>query len=254
MPIRGDVANRLLASLPPDALAKLMPDFERIPMRMREFLHEPKAPTPYVYFPNFGVISLLVVLRSGTSVELATVGNEGMVDIATVLGLADSESQSTVQVPGEAFRMKSELFRDHLERDRYFRALLNAYAMELFTMTAQNTACSRAHNAVQRCARWILMTHDRVNTDEFPITHEFLSEMLGVRRPTVTGAATALQDKKLIWYRHGVLRVLDRAGLQKATCECYELIRDRFDLLPGRANGIGRPLASGLWVAASPGQ
>jgi CRP-like cAMP-binding protein len=245
--LQQSMANRLLRALPPDEFESLRSRLEPIKLELRASLHEPSDPTPYVHFPERGVLSLLTVLENGWSVELGTVGNEGMVDISVALGKENSETQTIVQVPGQALRMKSEAFRDALMELPGLRRLLSAYILEVFTMTAQSNACNRAHNLGQRAARWLLMTHDRVDADDFPLTQEFLSDMLGAARPGVTVAMEQLRDAGLIRYRRGRLDVIDRTGLEKVSCECYALIRARFDRLEGEGpDSDGRRLSSGL--------
>jgi CRP-like cAMP-binding protein len=188
----------------------------------------PDDPTPFVYFPESGVLSLLTVLAEGMAVELGHVGNEGMVDIAVFLGLESSESRTIVQVPGLAGRLSAERFRELVREMPDLDRVIGAYVLEFFTMVAQTTACNRRHTFEQRFARWVLMTQDRVGEAAFPITQDFLAEMLGVSRPNVTVAAIALQDAGVIAYHRGRMRAIGRVGLERATCECYALIRDRF--------------------------
>jgi CRP-like cAMP-binding protein len=169
-----------------------------------------------------------------------------MVDLAAFLGLLSSESRLLVQVPGEALRMPIEHFQLKLAESPILRTVLGTYSFELFTLVAQSSACNRKHSVRQQCARWVLMTHDRVDGDEFPITHEFLSEILGVTRPSVTYALRPLKLGRVLDYRRGRMKVLDRPGLEAMSCECYGLIRDRFDRMPGATAGAGRLLSSGL--------
>ena len=220
---RRQVANRLLSSLPADVYETILPDLKAVPLKFRLSLHEPDDQMPYVYFPNTGVISMLTVMEDGVAVEIATIGNEGMVDLFVFLGLEKSASRLLIQVPGTAMRMESARFRAHVEHIPALRALLGYYAVALFALVAQSAACNRMHPIVERCARWLLMTHDRVDAAVFPMTHDFLSEMLGVRRPSVSVAAEALQTAGLITYRRGKVTVLDRPGLEAASCECYQL-------------------------------
>jgi CRP-like cAMP-binding protein len=242
------IANRILSSLPQSEYKRILPDLKVVPLKFRTSLHEPGDRMPYVYFPNRGVISMITVLSDGDGVEIATIGNEGMTDLSVFLGQEESDSRLLVQVPGEAMRMASARFRQHLARNPVLRANLGSYAVSLFTLVAQSAACNRKHPIIDRCARRLLMTHDRVDATTFPMTHEFLSEMLGVRRPSVSVAAEALQKAGLIVYRRGRLTILDRDGLEAASCECYRLIRERFDRLPGRSSRTGtrgRLLSSG---------
>jgi Crp-like helix-turn-helix domain len=208
---RRTIENRILSSLPPEDYERILPDLKEVPLKFLISLHEPGDRMPYVYFPNTGVISMLTVLADGDAVEIATIGNEGMTDLSVFLGLEESDSSSSAT-----------------------------------SLVAQSAACNRMHPMVERCARWLLMTHDRVDAVVFPMTHQFLSEMLGVRRPSVSVAAEAIQDAGLITYHRGKVTVLDRPGLEAASCECYRLIRERFDRLPGRsdADSPGRRLLS----------
>lgn len=242
------IANRILSSLPQSEYERLLPDLKVVPLRFRTSLHEPGERMPHVYFPNRGVISMITVLTGGDGVEIATIGNEGMSDISVFLGQEESDARLLVQVPGEAMRMASSRFRRHVGRNPVLRANLGSYAVSLFTLVAQSAACNRKHAIVDRCARWLLMTHDRVDARSFPLTHEFLSEMLGVRRPSVSVAAETLRKAGLIAYHRGRVTVLNREGLEATSCECYRLIRERFDRLPGRtaaAASEGRLLSSG---------
>lgn len=226
---RATARNRLLDALSAADQAVLAPDLTLVRLPFRTTLHEPGDETPFVHFPDSGVLSVLTVLVDGTTVELGHVGNEGMVDISVFLGLEASESRTIVQVPGMARRMPADAFRAHLRTMPALRRLIGAYVLEFFTMVAQTAACNRRHPIEQRLARWILMTHDRVAEPEFPVTQDFLAEMLGAVRPKVTEAAADLRRRGLISYHRGRLRVEDRAGLEAAACECYHLIWERFD-------------------------
>lgn len=167
------------------------------------------------------------------AVELGHVGREGMVDISVFLGLEASESRIIIQVPGTAGRMESKRFRRHVDARPGLRRIMGAYVLEFFTMVAQTTACNRQHTIQQRFARWVLMTQDRTAKEAFPITQEFLAEMLGVTRPKVTSAAGAMKRRGLIDYRRGLMTVEDRARLEDAACECYALVWGRFEELEG---------------------
>lgn len=238
--------NRILRGLPLAVRDSLRERLRRVPLSMSAVLHQPGEPLTHVYFPVSGVISMLTVLGDGSAVEIATVGNEGMVDLAAFLGLASSESRLLVQVPGEALRMPIDDFQLKLAGSPILRTVLGTYSFELFTLVAQSSACNRKHSIRQQCARWVLMTHDRVDSDQFPITHEFLAEILGVTRPSVTYALRPLKLGGVLDYHRGYMTVLDRPGLEAVSCECYGLIRDRFDQMPGATAGAGRLLSSGL--------
>ncbi len=230
MQTRG-IANRILAALPLEDYDGILPDLKAVPLKVRISLHEPGDKMPYVYFPNTGVISMLTVMADDTAVKVASIGSEGMTDVFVFLGLEESASRLLVQVPGSAMRMESARFRELTEEIPSLRALLGIYAVALFALIGQSAACNRLHPMVARCARWVLMTHDRMDVDVFPMTHGFLSEMLGVRRPTVSVAAETLRSAGFITYHRGQITVRDRAGLESASCECYGRIRARFDRL-----------------------
>ena len=218
---------------------------------MNEVLHEADEVAPFLYFPTKGVISMLTVLTSGEAVEIATIGNEGMADISAFFGLRTSPARLLVQVPGEAIRMSRDAFDQHLARSTELRQLLGAYSITMFIEVSQTAACNRLHPIEQRCARWLLMTHDRVDGDTFPITQEFLSEMLGVRRATVSVAEEKLQNAGVIRYSRGDMEILDRRGLEARACECYAIIRKRFDALaggPGTREFGRRLLSSGRYA------
>jgi len=167
-------------------------------------------------------------MSDGTAVETATVGNEGMVGLPVFHGVDRTAAQAFCQIPGDAFRVSTAAFRGELQYRGALGTLLGRYAEALFTQVAQSSACNRVHPMRERCARWLLTTHDRVGEDEFPLTHRFLAQMLGVRRATVTEAAGSLQAAGLIEYRMGTLRIRDRRGLESAACECYAIIRRAF--------------------------
>ena len=226
-------SNGILRALEPSERAALQADFRRVDLEFKASLHEPGDPTPYVYFPDDGVVSLLTVLENGMAVELGHVGREGMVDISVFLGLEASESRIIIQVPGSAQRMDSKRFREHVDALPNLRRIMGAYVLEFFTMVSQTTAYNRQHTIQQRFARWVLMTQDRTAREEFPITQEFLAEMLGVTRPKVTSAAGAMKRRGLIDYRRGRMTVQNRARLETAACECYALVWDRFEEFEG---------------------
>jgi CRP-like cAMP-binding protein len=228
--------NRLLRALSPEVRQQLLPVLELIVLSMRERLIEPNVPIPFVYFPLHGVVSLISTLEDGTQVEVATIGNEDLIGLSLVLYANIVPFTAFVQVPGEALRIEAEVFgRLLLEGSGVLSQLLYRYTQALFNQLAQHVVCNRLHRTAQRCARWLLLTHDRVGRDEFPLTHEFLALMLGVRRATVTEVAGRLQKAGLIRYRLGIIRVLDRAGLEAACCECYGVIKQEYDRLLGPA-------------------
>lgn len=227
------ISNRLLAALPSEGLERLREKFERVPLALREVLYNPDEPLGHVWFPLDGVVSLVSIMSDGATVETATVGNEGLVGLPVFLGVASLPGQAFVQVPGEALRLPVEDLRREVRDGRPLHSLLNRYTQTLFNQVAQSAACNRLHAIDERCARWLLMTHDRVSSDSFPLTQEFLAQMLGVRRPSVSTAASILQRAGFIRYRRGKITVLDRPGLEGAACECYGVVRREYDRLLG---------------------
>jgi CRP-like cAMP-binding protein len=225
--------NRLLARLPGEEHARLLPHLEKVSLPYRQILYEPGAAISHVYFPEGGVFSLITPMASSPSVEMATIGNEGMVGLPVFLGADRMPSGAITQISGEALRMSAETFKQQVKRDSPLHDLLQRYTLALFNLVAQSAACNRVHSIEERCGRWLLMTHDRVEADEFSLTQDFLAQMLGVRRPSVSLVASTLQRAGLIRYRRGRITILDRQGLEAAACECYRVIRDEFDRLLG---------------------
>lgn len=223
--------NRLLARLPKDEFQRLLSKMRSVDLALKIVLYEPGAVLDYAYFPNRGVISQLTVMEDGASIEVATIGNEGMMGLPILFGIAEISSRHVVQVPVNALRMSADVLREETSRDTPLRRLLLLYNGAFLTQVSQAVGCNGLHSVPQRCCRWLLMTHDRVDGDDFPITHEFLAHMLGVRRSSVTEVLLPLHEDGLIRYRRGNMTVLDRQGLEAASCECYRIIEDEFDRL-----------------------
>jgi CRP-like cAMP-binding protein len=248
------VSNRILGALPGEEYARLAPALERVCMQSRQLAFDVDRPIEYVYFPEDCVISVVGVMTDGTAVETASVGREGMVGLPVFLGAESTSAQAFCQIPGEALRLDTGTLQREAARGGELRWILNRYTQAHFTEVAQSSACNRVHTMRQRCARWLLQTRDRVTRDEFPLTQRFLSQMLGVRRATVTEAARSLQHAGLITYVHGRMTMRDRRGLERVSCECYAIIRREFErLLEGRTSpspldGV-RVSAGGLSVA-----
>jgi CRP-like cAMP-binding protein len=230
--------NFLLSSLSPNEYLGIAPLLQPVDMKLRMPLHEPGKPISHVYFPTTAVASLVTTMEDGDTVEAATVSNEGMVGLPMFLETGTVSSEAFVQVSGEGLRMKASAFRTEIRDGGALYAVVQRYSQVLLRLIAQSAACNRLHSLRQRCARWLLMAHDRVRGDAFFLTQEFLSQMLGVRRATVTNAATDLRNLGLIRYRQGHLEVLDRPGLESVACECYGVIRREFDRL---SNGTKPP-------------
>jgi CRP-like cAMP-binding protein len=227
------MGNRLLDSLPRPDLERLRPHLEAVSVGVKHVVYEPNGPIKHVYFPINCVISLVTYLEDGASVEMATIGLEGMVGLPIFLGTDTMPSRAFGQVPGDALRITAAAFTEEIERNGPLVRVLNRYTQALFNQVAQTTACNRVHLVEQRCARWLLQTHDRVGSDQFSLTQEFLAQMLGVRRSGVSAAAGLLQKAGLIRYARGWITVLDRPGLESASCECYRVIKREFDRLIG---------------------
>ncbi len=224
--------NRLLASLPEQPRGAVA---ERAAVReyaFKDVICEPGRPVEQVVFPLNAVFSLLTKMEDGRGVEVATVGNEGFVGLPVFLqATLTSALLAVAQIPGRAVCLEPGDFLTLGDHGGPFQTALQRYAQALITQIAQGSACNRLHAVEQRCTRWLLQTHDRVGEDEFELTQEFLGQMLGVRRPAVNAAAQTLQDAGLIRYTRGRIAILDRAGLEGLSCECYTVIRDEFDRL-----------------------
>lgn len=221
--------NRLLTVLQAKGPELYLDSLEFLPLELRQTLYRPDLPIEHVYFPVDGVLSMLARLEEGLLVEVATVGNEGMVGLPLFLGTNTTPGTAFSQVPGSAYRLSAEEFKKNVREPSRFTRILHRYTQALMTQISQGTACNRVHNNRQRCARWLLLTHDRVGKDEFQLTQEFLSQMLGVRRATINEVAGQLNQAGAIDYRRGTIRVLDRPRLESESCVCYSIIRDEYD-------------------------
>ncbi|HEY6186706.1 MAG TPA: Crp/Fnr family transcriptional regulator [Pyrinomonadaceae bacterium] len=223
------VANRLLAALPAKEYQRLLPELEGVSLSFADVLCDPGERVRHVYFPNDSIISLLAAVGERSTLEVGIVGSEGMVGIGVFMGVDVSRNQALVQGAGTAMRMKAATLRRESQHSGALHRLLHRYSHSLLTQVSQSAACNRFHTVNARLARWLLMTHDRLRADEFRLTQEFMSNMLGVRREGVNHAAGALQKAELISYSRGIIRILDRAGLEAVSCECYRIIKDESD-------------------------
>lgn len=227
-------ANRLLGLLPPRDYQRLRPHLHRIPLDYKQSLYRANKPIEFVYFIEAGVGSMVNTMKNGDAAEVGTIGNEGLVGLPVVFGDNRAPTSVYVQVPGAGLRMKAKLFEKKLRQSDSMRMVMLHYAHAFFNQVAQSAACNHFHSLEQRCCRWLLMTHDRMHSDEFLLTQEFLAMMLGVQRTGVTVAAGALQRAGLIRYRRGNVTILDRRGLLHRSCECYDVSKREFDRLLGR--------------------
>jgi CRP-like cAMP-binding protein len=225
--------NRLLSGLPPKEWRRLLPHLRLVPLPLKQVLYEVRSPIDYAYFPNRGVVSALTVMEDGRAIEVATIGDEGMVGLPLLVGARSSPNRMIVQVPGEALRMAADVLQEEVGRDSSLRRLLVLYHTAFLAQVSQAVACNGLHSVHQRCCRWLLMTQDRAHSDVFPMTHEFLAEMLGVRRSTVSEVLEPFQEQGLIRYSRGKCTVLNRKGLKAGSCECYRVIAKEFERLFG---------------------
>ena len=223
-----DTANRILRSLPPARREAIIAASELVELPKLKLLYDVNQPIRDVYFIEDGIASVLSLLKDGSAVETSTCGREGMVGLPVFMGAETAATQAMQQVPGAGRRLSADAFRRHVEESPELRRAVGRYAQAVMTLVAQNSACNRRHSVEERCVRWLLMTHEQVEADSFELTHQFLSQMLGVRRATVTVTAGALQEAGYIRYHRGVITILNRAGLQDMACECYAIIHNEY--------------------------
>jgi CRP-like cAMP-binding protein len=225
--------NFLLAALPEPEWRRWQRLLEKVEMPLGEVLYESGATLTHVYFPTTSIVSLLYVMENGASAEIAVVGNEGLVGVALFMGGESTPSRAVVQSAGHGFRLKAQWMKDEFNRAGPVLHLLLRYTQALITQMSQTAVCNRHHSLDQQLCRWLLLSLDRLQGNELVMTQELISNMLGVRREGVTEAANKLQQAGLISYARGRITVLDRAGLEKRTCECYAVVKHEYDrLLP----------------------
>ena len=231
-PVDARPKNKLLACLPRAEFERLRPHLKTVPIKPRQVLHPLNEPVREVYFLNGGVASMTTVMQDGAMVEIATVGDEGLVGIAAFFGGAMLSGETMMQVPDtNAEVMSTAAFTRELARGGPFHECVHRYSQGLLMLIMQSTGCMALHTVHERCCRWLLMTHDRIRENQFHLSHEFLAMMLGATRPTVTIVAGTLQKAGLINYTRGRITILDRKGLERASCECYSTVRGHFDRL-----------------------
>jgi CRP-like cAMP-binding protein len=226
--------NSLLAALPPEVLDRLLPSLKPVAMPLGKVIYEPGVELEHVFFPIPGcIISMLYVMVDGASAEIAVVGDEGMVGIALFMGGDSTPSRALVQSAGQAFQLKGSELKKEFERHSGLQHLLLRYTQALITQMSQTAVCNRHHSVEQQLCRWLLLSLDRLATNELTMTQELIANMLGVRREGVTEAAGKLQAQSLISYSRGRITVLDRPGLERRVCECYAVVKKEYDrLLP----------------------
>src|SRR5579872_5362360 len=224
-------ANRLLGLLSSEDYGRLRPHLQPVSLKYRQSLYRAHRTIGFVYFIETGVGSLVNTMANGEAAEVGTIGSEGVVGLPLLLGDVKGPTNVYVQVPGSGLRIKAEQFKKELARSASMRAVMLLYVHAFFNQVAQSAACNQFHSLQQRCCRWLLMTHDRMQSDEFLLTQEFLAMMLGVQRTGVSAAAGALQRAGLIRYKRGTVTILDRASLEQRSCECYAISKLEFDRL-----------------------
>lgn len=229
----GPRQNHLLAALPATDFERLQPHLKLIPLPLGEALYEPGIVLRYLYFPTNSIVSLLYVMADGASAEIAVVGNEGVIGVSLFMGGETTPSRAVVQSAGYAYRLPGQVLKEEFTRGGEMQHLLLRYTQALLTQMAQTAVCNRHHSLDQQLCRWLLLSLDRLPTNELVMTQELIANMLGVRREGVTEAAGNLQEAGLIQYSRGRITVLDRPGLEARTCECYAVVKRECDrLLP----------------------
>jgi len=223
--------NHLLAALPAEDLARLQPQLELIPLPLGWAVYESGRDQGYVYFPTTAIVSLLYVMEDGSSAEIAIVGNEGLVGIALFMGGETTPSRAVVQSAGYGYRLRAAVMKKEFERGGELQHLLLRYTQALITQMSQTAVCNRHHSLEQQLCRWLLLSLDRLPSNELTMTQELIANMLGVRREGVTEAAGKLQDLGVIRYSRGRITVLDRPRLEQQVCECYAVVKKEFDRL-----------------------
>lgn len=221
-------SNRLLAALTPEEYERLAPHLESVELELRQELFRPDDQLSHVHFPTDSIVSLLTELEDGTGMEVGLVGREGMVGVSAILGGVETKV-ATVQGAGRAMRLSVEKLREEFRMGGTLQRALLHYTHALMTQISQSVVCNARHHVEGRLARWLLMYHDRAGRDDFELTHEFIANMLGVRRPGITEIANSLQQRGLIEYTRGHIRIVNRQGLEDLVCECYPIVKERFE-------------------------
>jgi CRP-like cAMP-binding protein len=228
---RSAYKNNILASLPKAEIARLAPHLTFLDLPVNETLQEPNEEITHAYFLESGLASVVVEMANGNTVETGITGKEGLVGFCLLLGTNSMPTRTFIQIPATGYKIKARRLKEEFENSGTLRKQTHSYIQAHLMQTGQTAACNRLHDIAERLARWLLMCHDRMESDNFAITHEFLGHMLGTPRSTVTLAAGILQKAGLMEYSRGKVNVCDRQGLEKASCECYRMVRKEFDRL-----------------------
>jgi CRP-like cAMP-binding protein len=223
--------NKLLARLSEEEYAHILLHLEPVSFALGEVLYESGGQISYIYFPTTAIISLLYMMENGSSAEMGVAGHEGLVGVALFMGGNTVPNRAVVQSAGDAFRMKTKALQDEFALGGMFQRMLLRYTQALMTQMSQTAVCNRLHTVEQQLCRWLLLSRDRLKTDELVMTQELIANMLGVRREGVTVAAGRLQECGLISYVRGRIHIVDRQGLEATVCECYKVVKDEYDRL-----------------------
>ncbi len=243
-PTPGPPLNALLAALPSDVLRRIGPSLDTMPLRLKQVLQNVGQPIDHFYFPGGGFCSIVTVFHDGTMVEVATVGRKGVLGMSAVSRGGLSPSMTMVQGEGDTcYRMSAAMFHEEMGRREAFFSLMTRFSDALTGFIMQSAACNAMHSVEQRLARWLLHAHDRMGRDQFQLTHEVAAMMLGASRPTVTIVAGTLQAAGLITYHRGQITIVDRQGLQAASCECYDTVTEMLRMVVETERGAARPAA-----------
>lgn len=225
--------NKLLASLPREDYERILPHLSPVAFALGEVVYESGARMDHIYFPTTAIVSLLYMMENGSSAEMGIAGKEGLVGVALFMGGGTMPNRAVVQSAGGAVRMRAKVMQEEFARGGEFQRRLLRYTQALLTQMSQTAVCNRLHAIEQQLCRWLLLSHDRLDTDELVMTQELIANMLGVRREGVTAAAGRLQEQGLVSYVRGRILILDRPGLEAAVCECYGVVKEEYDRLLG---------------------
>ncbi|MEO6589004.1 MAG: Crp/Fnr family transcriptional regulator [Pyrinomonadaceae bacterium] len=230
--------NHLLAALPVGEFARLQPKLEHVSYKLGEVIYESGDRMEYALFPTTAIISLLYIMENGSTAEIGVAGNDGVIGTAIFMGDGTTTTRAIIQSAGAGFKIKAKDLKDMFAQGEVFQNLLLRYVQALMTQISQTAVCNRLHPIEQQLCRWLLLSHDRLDSDKLVMTHDLISNMLGVRREGVTLAAQKLARRKLITNVRGTMTVINRQGLEEAVCECYKVVNDEYNRLLGR--GISR--------------
>ncbi|MFN6571728.1 Crp/Fnr family transcriptional regulator [Dendronalium sp. ChiSLP03b] len=221
--------NRLLSTLPTSEYKRLVPHLKLVQLSFEQILIEPEEPITHVYFPHKAMVSLITTMENGSSVEVAVVSNEGVVGISVILGTNTTTTRAIVQIPESAMQMRADVLKTEFHRGGILQSLLLRYIHALHTQVAQGVACNSLHTIEQRLARWLLVVSDRLQSDRLFLTQEFISQMLGVRRSSVSVAAKTLSNAGIMCYNRGNISIINREALEVASCECYRVLKNEYE-------------------------